>query len=151
MLAVLTMGVRDGHAAKKISAGSKRDSRHIVESLEDQWRAAQLTADVSAMDRLLADDFVGISITGQANTKTQQLDRIRNRRLVLTRIDLSDRKIKLLGTVAIVTSLAQVEGTNEGEPMKGTYRYTRVYQRLASGTWKTTNFEATRVPQGRRP
>jgi hypothetical protein len=25
------------------------------------------------------------------------------------------------------------------------YRYTRVYSRLPSGTWKITNFEATRV------
>ena len=31
------------------------------------------------------------------------------------------------------------------EPMHGTYRYTRVYSRLPSGTWKITNFEATRV------
>lgn len=123
----------------------------MVEALEEQWRSAQLTADIGTMDRLLADDFVGISITGQANTKAQQLDRIRNRRLVLTRIDLADRKIKMLGNVAIVTSLADVEGTNEGVSMKGMYRYTRVYQRLPTGIWKTTNFEATRVPTERRP
>ena len=64
---------------------------------------------------------------------------------VLTKIDLSDVKVKLIGSIAIVTSLAEVEGTNEGAPMQGTYRYTRVYQRLPSGVWKITSFEATRV------
>ena len=135
-------------AAHKAHPASKRDEKHEIEMMEEQWRAAQLAGDVAAMDRLLADDFVGISMTGQANTKMQQLERIRSRSLVLTRIDLSDRKIKLVGTVAIVTSLVQVEGSNEGSSMHGTYRYTRIYQRLPSGVWKTTNFEATRVPQG---
>jgi len=46
---------------------------------------------------------------------------------------------------AVVTSLAEVDGTNDGTPMHGNYRYMRVYSRLPSGTWKITNFEATRV------
>ena len=128
---------------------SKRDARREIEAMEEQWRTAQLSGDLAAIDRLLSEDFIGISMAGQANTKSQQLDRFRTRKLVLTRLDLEDRKIKLLGTVAIVTCLAQVEGTNEGESMKGTYRYTRVYQQVSPGVWKTTNFEATRVPNGR--
>ena len=64
---------------------------------------------------------------------------------MLTKIELTDVKVKLIGTTAVVTSLADVDGTNEGAPMHGTYRYTRVYSRLPSGNWKITNFEATRV------
>jgi ketosteroid isomerase-like protein len=89
-------------------------------------------------------------------TKPQQLDRMKNRSLVLTAIELTDVKVKLIGTTAIVLSLADVDGTNDGEPMHGSYRYTRVYSRLPSGAWKITNFEATRVgpppmPGSRRP
>ena len=62
---------------------------------------------------------------------------------------LGDGPARLLGSVAVVTCLARVEGTNEGESMQGNYRYTRVYQRIA-GAWKTTNFEATRIPKNRR-
>ncbi len=124
----------------------KRDAKHEIELMEQQWRQAQLAGDVAAMDRLLADDYVGISINGEVNTKTQQLDRLRTRSLVVTKIDFSDRKVKLVGPVAIVTSLTDVEGTNNGTPLTGQYRYTRVYQRLASGAWKITNFELTLVP-----
>jgi hypothetical protein len=97
------------------------------------------------MDKLLSNDYVGISMNGQVVTKMQQLDRLRNRQLLLTKIDLDDVKVKLIGTTAIVTSRADIEGTNDGVSVRGTYRYTRIYSRLPTGDWKITNFEATRV------
>ena len=124
----------------------KHDAKRQVETLEEQWRQAQLAGDVAIMDKLLSDDYIGISMTGQVNTKTQQLDRMRMHKVALTRLDLGERQVKLIGSIAIVTSRAEVEGTNDGAAIKGTYRYTRVYQRLPSGAWKITSFEATRVP-----
>jgi ketosteroid isomerase-like protein len=124
----------------------KRDYKREVENLEEQFRTAQIAGDEATMERLLAPDYLGISMTGQVNDRTQQLDRMRNRHLVLTRIDLSDKKIKLVGPVAIVTSLARIEGTMDGAPMNGMYRYTRIYRRYPDGSWKITNFEVTRVP-----
>ena len=120
--------------------------RQQISDLEEQWRDATLNSDITTMDRLLSDDYVGISWTGQVNTKTEQLDRIRKRTFIVTRMDLADVHVKLLGSVAIVTSRATLEGSNDGVPAAGTYRYTRVYQRLPGGVWKITNFEATRVP-----
>jgi len=129
--------------------------KHQVEQLEEAWRTAQVNGDVEAMDKLLSEDYVGITMSGQVVTKRQQLDRMRNRTTVLTKIELDDVKVKLIGTTAIVTSLAQVDGSSEGVAMHGTFRYTRVYSRSPSGGWKITNFEATRVgpppPDGRRP
>ncbi|SNT31879.1 Ketosteroid isomerase homolog [Granulicella rosea] len=140
------------YAAKaKTKTPHKPNAKHQIEDLEQQWRTAQLAGDPVAMDKLLADDYVGISITGQINTKEQQLDRIRDRALTVTSIDLTDIKVKLVDSVAIVTGHADIDGTNEGAPLKGEYRYTRVYQRLAGGVWKITNFEVTRVPRPRPP
>jgi len=121
-----------------------------IQNLEEQWRAATIAGDATAMDKLLAEDFVGISWSGQVNTKAMQLDRIRNHALIVRQMDLSDIKIKVVGPVAIVTSRAHVEGTNDGSDIKGDFRYTRVYQRVPSGAWKITNFEATRIPPGER-
>src|ERR1700722_5406496 len=127
----------------------KHDAKRQVEALEEQWRTAQLAGDVDVMDKMLSDDYIGISMSGQVNTKAQQLDRARNHKLMLTRLDLGEMQVKLVGSIAIVTSRAQVEGTNDGAPVKGTFRYTRVYQHLPSGAWKITSFEATRVPESR--
>jgi ketosteroid isomerase-like protein len=131
--------------AKGTKSAKKPDFKRQVEQLEETWRIAQINGDIAAMDRLLSEDYVGITMNGQVVTKTQQLERMRARQFVLTKIELNDVKVKLIGTTAIVTCQAEVEGTNEGNAIRGTYRYTRVYSRLPSGAWKITNFEATRV------
>jgi ketosteroid isomerase-like protein len=123
------------------------DPKQQILNLEQQWRTATLNCDVALMDKLLSDDYVGISWTGQMNNKSSQLDRLRNRTLSISQMNLFDQKVKVVDSVAIVTSRAEVMGTNDGEPINDTFRYTRVYQRLPSGTWKITNFESTRVPR----
>jgi ketosteroid isomerase-like protein len=131
-------------------AGPHRGSRTMrdqIEALESQWKRAILANDTDTMDHLLSEDYLGITASGQVVTKPQQLDRMRNRNVSVTSLDVSDVKIKLISQhAAIVTSLAQVEGTNEGRPLHGSFRYTRVYQRVPNDGWKITSFEATRVP-----
>ena len=127
---------------------AKKDVKKQIEQLEDQWRTAQLNGDIATMDHMMSDDYVGIPMTGQVTTKVQQLTRLRNHSFVLTRLDMQERKIKLVGQVAIVTVRARVEGTSAVRPIDGEYRYTRIYHQLPSGTWKITNFEATRLSTG---
>jgi ketosteroid isomerase-like protein len=123
-------------------------AKQQIEGLEQQWRTATLNSDIAAMDAMLSEDYVGISWTGQVNTKAMQLDRIRTKTFSIAKLDLLDSKVKVVGNVAIVTSLAQLEGSNDNVPFKGMFRYTRVYQRMPTGAWKITNFEATRIPDG---
>src|SRR5215469_2555326 len=136
---VALLGAQQARAANQ-GHEKKHDVKKLVEALEEQWRKAQLAGDVGTMDKMLSDDFIGISMSGQVNTKAQQLERVRSRKLLVTRIELSDMKVKLEGPIAIVTSQADVEGTNEGVSVKGTYRYMRVYQHLPTGEWKITHF-----------
>ena len=126
----------------------KRVQREQIEALEQQWHDAQVNDDVAAMDKLLSDDFLGITANGEVNTKQQYLDRLRNRVATITSLQMSDVKIKLLGGAAIVTSQAEITGTAQGVPLDGKVRYTRVYQRLPGGVWKITNFASTRIPKG---
>src|ERR1700745_835001 len=108
----------------------KHDAKRQVEALEEQWRQAQLAGDVAAMDKLLSGDHIGITMTRPGDTKSQQLDRMRMKKIAITKLELGDRQVKLVGSIAIVTSRAEVEGTNEGAPVKGTHRSTRGYHRL---------------------
>jgi ketosteroid isomerase-like protein len=121
----------------------KRTERTQIVALEQQSRQATLADDVPTMDKLLSDDYLGITASGEVLTKTQQLDRMRERKLVITTLMTSEVKIKLVGNIAIVTSLAQVEGSDNDEPLHGAFRYTRVYQRMPGGIWKVTSFEVT--------
>ena len=131
--------------AKVTKHTGKKDAKKQIEAMENQWRDAQLTGNVAEMTKLLSDDYFGISMTGEVNTKALQLERMRKRVLVISKIDLSDMKVKLLGTTAVVTSRAEIQGMNEGNPITGSFRYTRVYQKTVAGLWQITNFEATRL------
>jgi ketosteroid isomerase-like protein len=126
----------------------KRVERVEILALEQKWRQAQLVGDIPEMDKLLSDEFVGVTASGQVVTKGQQLDRMRTRSLDIQRLDLSETKIKISGNLAVVTSLAQIDGVAEGAPLRGAYRYTRVYQHVPGDGWKITNFEATHVGRG---
>jgi len=151
ILLVLAVPARGQHPRRN------EQFKHQVEQLEQAWRTAEINGDVDAMGKLLSDDYVGINMSGQVVTKMQLLDRMRRRRTVLTRLDLDEVHVKLIGTTAaIVTSRVEVDGTNEGVTVHGTYRYTRIYSRLATGGWQITHFQATRVgppppPPGPRP
>ena len=124
----------------------KRVERAEIATLEQEWRHAQLSENIPEMDHLLSDEFLGVTASGEVVTKVQQLDRMRTRAMDITRLDLADTKIKISGNLAVVTSLARLDGTSMGHPLSGYFRYTRVYQRNSGDGWKITNFEATRVP-----
>jgi len=148
LLLVLLLAAGSGVCFAKVAKtarSGKRDVKRQIEAIENQWRSAQLAGNVAEMSKLLSDDYFGISMTGEVNTKDTQLERMRNRVLVISKIELSDMKIKVLGATAVVTSRAEVQGVNDGVPMLGSFRYTRVYQRGALGQWQITNFEATRL------
>ena len=128
----------------------KRIEKEQVEALEREWEQAMLATDVPAMDRLLSDDYLGVTTTGDLVTKSQQLDRMRSRQLTVTKLHTTESRVKLIGHIAIVTSLAEIEAQADGKPVQGSFRYVQVYQRLPNGGWRITSFEATRVQPGYR-
>ena len=115
-----------------------------IEALEMQWREAQLSNDVAVMDRLLADDYIGISANGIIETKNEALALRRAGTLHITVLDLNDLKVRIFGDTAVVTSRADLQGTNGASDISGKYRYTRVYNRRF-GQWKIVSFEASRI------
>lgn len=123
----------------------KHESRHEIDQLEDSWRNAVMKANATVMDKLLADDYMAITASGMLQTKEQALAYLRAGRMHFTTLDISDRKVRFYGTTALVTSVADVQGSTGGEEVSGSYRYTRVYVRDLQGAWKIVSFEASRI------
>jgi len=115
-----------------------------IEGLELDWRQAQLTNNIPEVDRLLADDYLGISANGTLETKADELTRRRSGSLHITQLDLSDIKVRIYGDTAVVTSKADLIGKNGDRDISGRYRYTRVYSNR-DGQWRIVSFEASRV------
>jgi len=123
----------------------KHERRHEIDQLEEAWRNAVLNGNSAALDALLADDYMAITASGTLQTKEQALANIRAGRTHFKTLDISDRKVRFYGTTAVVTSLAETQGTNAEGEFSGSYRYTRVYVRDAQGAWKVVSFEASRI------
>lgn len=123
----------------------KHESRHEIDQLEDQWRDALLEGNTAAMNALLADDYMAITAYGTLQTREEALANLRSGRWHIGTLDLSDRKVRFYGSTALVTSIAQVQGTSPEGNLSGSYRYTRVYVRDAQGAWKIVSFEASRI------
>jgi ketosteroid isomerase-like protein len=123
----------------------KHEVRHEIDQLEEAWRNAILKSDTAAMSALLADDYIAITSTGTLQTKEEALTNLRTRRMHITNLDVSDRKVRFYGNTAVVNSLAEVSGVNAEGDVTGSFRYTRVYVRDAQGHWKIVSFEASRI------
>ncbi len=122
------------------------DSLHKeIEGLELQWREALVNNNLPVIDRLLADDYLGIGANGTLETKADVLAMHRSGSLKITLMNLSDLKIRVYGDTAVVTSKADLEGTNGDRDISGHYRYTRVYSNR-DGQWRIVSFEASRIP-----
>ncbi|HEX4037459.1 MAG TPA: nuclear transport factor 2 family protein [Acidobacteriaceae bacterium] len=115
-----------------------------IEALEQQWQQAIVSNNVTEMNRLLADDYIGISSNGTVENKDQALAQRRAGTVRITKLDLNDTRVRVYGDTAVVTSVAQLEGSNGDTDISGHYRYTRVYTRRR-GEWRIVSFEASRI------
>jgi len=99
----------------------------VVVKLEERLERAMRTSDVPALDELLADDLLFTNHQGLMVTKQEDLDVHRSGLLKLDSLAASDRHIRWLDSVAIVSVRVQLAGRHADQPFEGTFRYTRVW------------------------
>jgi ketosteroid isomerase-like protein len=137
-LAALALPVYAGFAQRE-------DNRHQIDRLEDAWRNALMASDMRAMDGLLAQDYMAITASGTLQSRDDALASLRSGHIHFTTLDITDRKVRIYGSTAVVTSQANIDATTPDGPVTGHYWYTRVYARNPQGQWKIVSFEASRV------
>ena len=125
----------------------RRENRAIhkeIEILEQQWQQASVSNNIKVMDALLADDYIGITSNGTIETKAQVLAQRRAGTMRIVNMEINDLHVRVYGDTAVVTSKAELSGSNGASDISGEYRYTRVYNRRF-GQWKIVSFEASRM------
>lgn len=124
--------------------GSKGVEKRQVAQSEQQWKTALLSGDSATLDNLLSDSYVGIGPDGNIVNKAEEIQSSVSGENRLQKVHVEDRKIRIYDTTAVVTSRVLVQGTYDGQPLLGEYRYTRVWS-LQHGQWRIVSFEANRV------
>jgi ketosteroid isomerase-like protein len=105
--------------------------------LEARIRAAQLNADLTALEGLISDDLLFTGPDGQLGTKAQDLEAYRSGTVKFMAHVPEELRIRRVSADVAVSSLrAQLTVNVAGNLSSGTYRYTRVWAREDGRTWR---------------
>ncbi|MEO7996122.1 MAG: nuclear transport factor 2 family protein [Gemmatimonadaceae bacterium] len=108
----------------------------IIHQLEAELRAAQLSSDVSVLDRLIDETLVFTGPDGSIASKSDDLALHRERTVRFTKHEPGDVRIQHVSDDVVVVALrTHLAGTFHGEEFEGVYRYTRVWARRGS-SWR---------------
>lgn len=127
-------------------AASAQGPEKELRAVEEQRYKAMLQADLPALEKLLADDLVYVHSSGSTETKQLFLASIRSGGLKYKKIAPEDTRVRVAGTLAVVTGKSSVEVEREGKPQSFRVRFTAVYEKSAAG-WRLVAWQTTRLPE----
>ena len=120
----------------------KETERYILDS-ERQWAESVATGDTSAIERILADDFVGVDPEGALYKKKQMIADTRNAPKYFVSNRLNDVKVRFYGNTAIAQGSESWE-KRSGE--RGRFVWTDTWLRR-NGRWQIVAAEDLIAPE----
>jgi len=125
------------------SAWAQSDEEQL-KKLETDRAAAVVKGDVATLEQQTSDDYTLINMNGQMSGKAQMVTAFKTGQTKLTSDELSDMKVRVYGSTAVITGKADVKGTLGGKDATGQIMFTRVYVKKG-GQWQSVAFQQTRV------
>jgi hypothetical protein len=107
-----------------------------LRSTERRLQAAQLAADVDALDLLLDDRLVFTGPDGLLYGKNDDLEIQKTGQQRLTRVDEEDLVVLAVGATGVTWFLGTVAGTLQGQEFSARVRYTRTWVHTTEHGWR---------------
>jgi ketosteroid isomerase-like protein len=117
-----------------------------VRAVEEAWTAAEVKADVAALGRILADEFVNYNEAGKQIDKSQTLAMFAGGQLQVAGGHSEDMRVRVYGDVSVVTMRYLQSGMEQGRPINGDLQIMDVFVRR-DGRWQCVAEQATKVPR----
>ena len=108
-----------------------------LRNLEDDWTVANINADKKALDRILADDYVGKSSEGKPQGKAEYLQTIK-RDNTIQKWDFENLKASLLGDRATLTGIIRLQVNDKEVAFSFTDKFV-----WRDGRWQATGSDVT--------
>ena len=126
-----------------LSVGQKQSTRGTqtervvatIRKLDEQRIQAQIHADRKELDRIYADDFIGVGPSGAVRTKPQVISDFTSGELNFQSITTGDVQIRIYGNTALETGLSTMIGKDKGKAVPRDNRFTRVSIKQ-QGRWR---------------
>ena len=119
-------------------------------ALETRRCDAMVTADINALETLLADTLTWTHSSARQDTKASFLAGLSaggTRYLEITR---SDERVRVHGDVAVITGVVDMRASIKGEEKQLRNRYTNVWAKTGE-RWQMVAWQSTAVPQMKTP
>ena len=118
---------------------ARREQRRSVEQairqLDNERIQAQIHADAAALDRIYADDFIGVGPSGTVRTKPQVISDFTSGHLKFQSITTDDVQVRVYGNTAVETGRSTMNGQDGSKIVPRDNRFTRVWVKQ-QGRWR---------------
>ena len=144
MLAATSIALGQKHSAKR---DQRRNVEQAIRRLDDQRIQAQVHADATTLDRIYADDFIGVGPSGTVRTKPQVIADFTSGSLKFQSITTGEVQVRVYGNTAVETGLSTMTGQDKGKDVPRDTRFTRVWVNRR-GRWRlVANHYSIRIMQ----
>ena len=104
----------------------KSIAEQVIRKLDNERIQAQIHADVAALERIYADDFIGVGPSGTVRTKPQVISDFTSGDLRFQSITTHDVRVRVYGNAAVETRRSTMDGQDRGKAVPHDTRFTRV-------------------------
>ena len=150
-LVVVVLLVTAALAAAQKETGSRAQHasvEQIICKLDEERIQAQIHADAAALDRLYADDFIGVGPSGTVRTKPQVIADFTSGTLKFQSITTDDVQVRVYENTAVETGRSTMKGEDKGKTVPQDTRFTRVWVKQ-QGHWRLVSNHYSAQPQYR--
>ena len=129
------------------SRGQRSSVEQAIRQLDNERIRAQIDADAAALDRIYADDFVGVGPSGTVRTKAQVISDFTSGDLKFQSIVTDEVQVRVYENTAVETGLSTMSGQDKGKAVPRDTRFTRVWVKQ-EGRWRlVANHYSSRITQ----
>src|SRR6476646_10247759 len=118
-----------------LESGRKTDPITVLKQLDQERIQAQIGADAAALDRLYAEDFIGIGPSGAVRTQAQVIADFTSGSLRFQSITTDYVRWRVYGNTAVETGRSTMIGQDGGKAVPRDNRFTRVWVER-QGRWQ---------------
>ena len=98
-------------------------AKRYIEESETQWAAAEVTGDTALVDRIVADDFVGVDPSGVLYHKVEAVAEVHDGKGTYISNELKMVCVRFFGDTAVAQG-TEVWEKKAGRPKRGSYVWT---------------------------
>jgi len=137
VIALLALSATSIVLGQKQNPGNNKGQSidQIIRQLDSKRTQAQIDADTVALNRIYADDFIGVGPSGTVRTKPQVISDFTSGGLKFQSITTEDVQVRVYRNTAVETGRSTMIGQDKNKIVPRDNRFTRVWVKM-HGNWQ---------------